>query len=215
MDVMIGLYVFCIFASEVMGAKSFPLFSILGYQLNASVAIFLLPLVYSINDIIIEVYGKQRMRQIMNMGLLVIVLIILVSAFFTLLPATARFAGMNEAYASIFHMRIRMSIASLLSFVVANILDILVFSFLREKMKDKKLWIRTNVSNIISEFFDTFVFLFIAFYALESSFASNVAFIVSIGLPYWLLKCVMSVIITPAVYYGTRKLKGEEKAEGK
>jgi uncharacterized integral membrane protein (TIGR00697 family) len=207
MDVMIGLYVFCIFASEVMGAKSFPLFTVFDYQLNASVAIFLLPLVYSINDIIIEVYGKERMRQIMRMGWLIVLLIILVCAFFTALPTTTRFAEMNGAYTAIFHMGIRMSIASLLSFIFANILDIYVFAWLREKMKAKKLWLRTNLSNIISEFFDTFIFLFIAFYAVESSFVSNVVFIVSIGLPYWILKCVMSVVATPAVLWGVKKLK--------
>jgi uncharacterized integral membrane protein (TIGR00697 family) len=190
-----------------MGAKSFPLFTVFGYQLNASVAIFLLPLVYSINDIIIEVYGKERMRQIMWVGWIVVGLIIVVCAFFTALPSTARFAEMNSAYTAIFHMGIRMSIASLFSFMIANVLDIYVFAWLREKMKAKKLWLRTNISNIISEFFDTFIFLFIAFYALESSFASNVVFIVSIGLPYWLLKCVMSLVATPAVLWGVKKLK--------
>lgn len=207
MDVLIGVYIFCIFAAEVMGAKSFPLFTIAGYQLNASVAIFLLPLIYSINDIVIEVYGKQRMRQIMRMGRLIVLFIILVCAFFTALPATARFAEMNDAYTAIFHMGIRMSIASLLAFIIANLLDIYLFALLREKMKEKKLWLRTNVSNIVSEFFDTFIFLFIAFYALKSSFSDNLTFILSIGLPYRLLKCIMSLVATPAVIRGVKKLK--------
>ncbi|MDR0651013.1 MAG: queuosine precursor transporter [Candidatus Peribacteria bacterium] len=205
LDIMIGLYIFCIFAAETMGAKSFPLFTLFGYQLNASVAIFLLPLVYSINDIIIEVYGKARMKQIMRMGRFIVFLIMLVCAFFTALPPTARFAEMNDAYTAVFHMGIRMSVASLLSFIIANLLDIYIFAFLREKMKAGKLWIRTNVSNIISEFFDTFIFLCIAFYSLDSSFGSNVSFIVSIGIPYWILKCIMSLIATPAVLYGVKK----------
>jgi uncharacterized integral membrane protein (TIGR00697 family) len=213
MDMLIGVYIFCIFASEVMGAKSFPLFTLRGYQLNASVAIFLLPLVYSINDIITEVYGKQRMQQLMKVGLVVIVLIILVSAFFTSLPTTARFAEMHSAYVSIFHMGIRMSIASLLSFWIANILDIYVFSLMRKKMLNKKLRLRTNVSNIVSEFFDTFIFLIIAFYAFHLPFAENVAFIVSIGIPYWILKCVMSFLTTPVVYYGVKVLRKSEYRE--
>ena len=210
LDVMIGIYVFCIFAAEVMGAKTFPLFHIFGYQLNASVAIFLLPLVYSINDIIIEVYGKERMRQIMRMGMLIIVLIIVCSTFFTVLPPTARFAGMNDAYVAVFHMGIRMSIASLLAFVLSNMLDIYIFSHLRKMMKGGKLWLRTNISNIISTFFDTFIFLCIAFRSLNDSFGGNASFILSIGLPYWILKCVMSVVATPAVVYGVKVLKVKE-----
>ncbi|MDR2416266.1 MAG: queuosine precursor transporter [Candidatus Peribacteria bacterium] len=128
---------------------------------------FLLPLIYSINDVVIEVYGKERMRQLMKLGFVIIGMIALTSAFFTWLPETERFKLTAEAYNTIFHTSIRMSIASLISFAVANILDILIFAKLREKMKDKGLWVRTNVSNIISEGVDTFVFLFLAFYAIE------------------------------------------------
>ena len=104
MDFLVGLYVFCIFASEVMGVKSFPLFTMFGYQLNASVAIFLMPLIYSINDVVTEVYGKERMKQIMKLGIVVMILIVLVSAFFTRLPVTERFAPTSEAYNTIFHI---------------------------------------------------------------------------------------------------------------
>lgn len=210
MDFLVGLYVFCIFASEVMGVKSFPLFTIFWYQLNASVAIFLMPLIYSINDVVTEVYGRDRMRQIMKLGIFIMALIILVSVFFTWLPVTERFAPTSEAYNTIFHISIRMSFASLIAFSVANVLDILIFSKLREKMKDKWLWIRTNVSNIISEGIDTFVFLFLAFYHFTDSFEQNLTFILSIWLPYWFLKCVVSVINTPLVYWGVKKIKEEQ-----
>jgi uncharacterized PurR-regulated membrane protein YhhQ (DUF165 family) len=64
-------------------------------------------------------------------------MIIITSAFFTWLPETERFKSTSEAYDTIFHISIRMSIASLTSFLVANILDILIFAKLREKMKNK------------------------------------------------------------------------------
>jgi len=35
------------------------------------------------------------------------------------------------------------------------------------------------------------------------------SFIVSIGLPYWILKCIMSLITTPLVYGGVKWLKRE------
>ena len=210
MDFLIWLYVFCIFASEVMWVKSFPLFTIFWYQLNASVAIFLMPLIYSINDVVTEVYWRERMRQIMKLWIFIMIMIIITSAFFTWLPMTERFAPTSEAYNTIFHISIRMSFASLCAFTVANILDILIFSKMRKKMKNKGLWLRTNVSNIISTWIDTFLFLFLAFYHLNETFAENWAFILSIWLPYWFLKCVVSVINTPFVYWWVRKLREEE-----
>ena len=210
MDLLIGLYIFCIFASEVMWAKTFPLVNIFDHQFNASVAIFLIPLVYSINDVIIEVFGKERMREIIKMSLLIIVLIIATSFFFTRLPASTRFAATEPAYDIIFGLSVRMSIASLLAFASADFLDVYVFSKLRQKLWNTKLWLRTNLSNIISEFIDTFVFMVLAFYAFDQSFSSNFSFILSIGVPYWILKCLMSVIETPFVYLWVRWLQGEK-----
>lgn len=213
MDFLVWLYVFCIFASEVMWVKSFPLFTIFGFELNASVAIFLMPLIYSINDVITEVYWRDRMRQIMKLWIFVMFLIIIVSAFFTWLPVTERFAPMSESYNTIFYTSIRMSFASLCAFSFANMLDIIIFSKLRDKMKDKWLWIRTNVSNIVSEWFDTFVFLFLAFYHFNESFEQNLMFILSIWLPYWFLKCIISLINTPFVYWWVKKLKEDIKTD--
>ena len=42
-----------------MGGKTFPLFAIGTFNLSASVAIFVIPLVYAINDIITEVFVKR------------------------------------------------------------------------------------------------------------------------------------------------------------
>lgn len=211
MDLLIGLYVFCIFASEVMWAKTFPLIHIFNHQFNASVAIFLIPFVYSINDIIVEVYGKERMRQIIAVSLMVIVLIIATSFFFTRLPSSVRFAQTELAYDTIFGLSIRMSLASLLAFTSADLLDVYIFSRLRQKLGNTKLWLRTNLSNILAEFIDTFVFMILAFYVFDQSFATNFSFILSVWIPYWILKCLMSAIGTPMVYLWVHWLQGEEK----
>lgn len=210
MDLFIGIYIFCVFASEVMGAKTFPLINIMWHQFNASVAIFLLPVIYSINDIIVEVFGKERMRQIIKVSMIIIVLIILTSAFFTFLPPSARFTNTEGAYDIIFGTSIRMALASLAAFGIADFLDVLIFSKLKERLWTSKLRLRTNVSNIISEFVDTFVFMILAFYAFDQGFTSNMSFILSIGIPYRILKCLMSVIETPFVYLGVNWLKKDK-----
>lgn len=207
LDLLFWIYIFCIFASEVMWAKTFPLVNLFWHQFNASTAIFLLPVVYSINDVIVETLGKERMRQIIRVSLIIIVLIILISLFFTRLPPSVRFTATEAAYDTIFSISVRMSIASLIAFATAEFLDVYVFSKLREKLGNKKLWLRTNLSNIISTFLDTFIFMTLAFYTLDQNIGSNVWFILSIWLPYWILKCLMSFFCTPFVYLWVKKLK--------
>ena len=77
-------------------------------------------------------------------------------------------------------------------------------------MGKKALWFRNNVSNFSAQLIDTTVFMTLAFYALGDSFSENTAFLLSLIIPYWLLKCFMSVIETPLVYLGVKWLKNEK-----
>jgi len=190
-----------------MGSKTFPLFNIGSIQLSSSVAIFVVPLIYGINDVIIEVYGKERARSIVRSGLLVILFLLLFSIFATRLPSTPRFASTEKAYETIFTVSARISAASLIAFTTAEFLDVFIFAKLRQKFGNKALWFRTNASNIISLFFDTSLFMILAFYSLNRPFGDNASFLVGLIIPYWILKCLMSVLETPLVYLGVKWLK--------
>lgn len=204
---MLALYIFCICASEMLGAKTFPIATIFGFKLAASVAIFLIPLLFTINDIITEVYGKERTRSVIRSGLLVILLIFLFTILSTSLPPSHRFLGSETAYDQIFMKSARLSAASLIAFTFAEFLDVYVFSKIREKLGKKRLWLRTNGSNFVAQFVDTLIFMTLAFYALSLPFGDNFTFLLGLIIPYWLLKCFMSVIETPFVYLGVKWLK--------
>ena len=60
-------------------------------------------------------------------------------------------------------MSMRMSLASLISFGIGQYVDVVIFMTLKELTKNKMLWLRNNVGTI-SQFIDTVIFMFIAFY---------------------------------------------------
>lgn len=211
LDFLISVYIFCICAAELMGAKTFPLIKLFGYQLNASVAIFLLPLIFTINDVITEVYGKERTRSIIRSGLFIIFLIFAFSILTTNLPPSTRFITSEKAYDTIFGLSARIAAASLVAFTLAEFMDVFIFAKIREKLGKKALWFRNNASNFVSQFVDTSVFMFLAFYSLDKNFNDNFPFLISLIIPYWLLKCFMSVIETPLVYLGVNWLKKDKK----
>ncbi|MDD3822859.1 MAG: queuosine precursor transporter, partial [Sphaerochaetaceae bacterium] len=66
--------------------------------------------------------------------------------------------------------------------------------------KDKHLWIRNNVSTIISQFIDTTIFMFIAFYHINERY--TVPFLFSLIIPYWAFKVVFALLDTPLCYLG-------------
>lgn len=209
LDLLISVYIFCIAVSELMGGKTFAILTS-PIKLNASVAIFVIPLIFSINDIITEVFGAERARSVVRSGLVVIFLIIIFSLLATMLPPSTRFMSSEASYDKIFTVSIRIAIASLISFAFADFLDVYIFAKLRENLGKSKLWLRNNLSNFISQFFDTTLFITLAFYGLDKTFVSNFSFLTSLIIPYYLLKCFMSVIETPLVYLGVRWLKAKE-----
>jgi queuosine precursor transporter len=211
MDLLISLYIFCIAVSELMGAKTFPIAVIGTFRLNASVAIFTIPIIFSINDVIIEVFGKERARSVLWSGLVVVCLLLLFSLLAISLPPSARFADAEAAYDNVFGRSVRFAAASLTAFLLSNLLDIAVFSRLRTRLRTQALWLRNNLSNFVSQFFDTTIFITLAFYSIGRPIADNIPFLASLIIPYWLLKTVISVIETPFVYVGVRWLKNESK----
>ncbi len=210
LDLLIAVYIFCIAVSEIMGMKTFSL--ILGpFVLNPSVAIFTLPIIFTINDIVTEVYGPERTRSIIRSGLFVIILIFLFAILATALPPSARFAATESIYDQIFTGSIRFSFASLVAFALSDFLDVFIFVRMRKALGKKGLWLRNNVSNIVSQFTDSFIFLSLAFYAFNVSFVENYIFIFSILFPYWILRCLLSIVETPFAYLGVKWLRSDEK----
>ena len=215
MDLLIAVYIFCVAAGEIYGSKtmSWGQVNLFGYLLrfNPSVAIFFLPLVFTINDIITEVHGKERARSIIRSSLVVIVMIFIFSWISTSVSPSSRFASTESAYDTIFGLSMRFSAASIIAYAFSDFLDVFIFSKIREKFGKGRLWLRNNVSNFISQFADSLLFLTIAFYDLGMSASGNFSFISGILIPYWLLRCAFSVAETPLVYWGVKWLKSGDK----
>ncbi|MBD3362163.1 queuosine precursor transporter [Candidatus Dojkabacteria bacterium] len=206
LDFLVACYIACLFIAEILGSKTFPLIKIFGYQFTASVGIFVFPLLFTINDIISEVYGKDRAKSVLYSSLIMIVFLFLFSLFAVSLPVSDRF-HYRDAYDIIFMKSARICIASLSAFIISGFIDIHIFHKLKNKLKGKMLWFRNNASNILSQFIDTTVFMTIAFYASNEALVDNINFLIGIIIPYWLLKCLMSIIETPLVYLGVKWIK--------
>jgi len=207
MDFLVSLYILCLALSELMGGKTFHILDIGNFSLNASPAIFIIPVLFSINDIITEVFGKERAQSVVRSGFFMVLFLLIFSVIATALPPSGRFLETENAYDTIFGTSARVATASLIAFTTSEFLDIYIFYRIRKKLGEQALWFRNNLSNFIAQFVDSFVFIFLAFYAFEKSLANNWVFLISLILPYWFLRCFMSIIETPFVYMGVKWLK--------
>lgn len=208
-DLIMALYIFGIMIAEMLGSKTFPLVNTDWLTLNATVVVFVMPLLFTLTDVVVEIYGRKRAQSMVFSGLIVVALLMLYLFIATHLPPSERSASSEAAYDQIFGASMRIAFASIVAFAVAELLDVFIFSKIREKLGKSALWFRNNASNFVSQLFDSIVFLTIAFYAFDQSFSSNFDFLFSLILPYWLIRCALSVLETPLVYLGVWWLKDE------
>lgn len=197
LDLLLSFYIASLVAVELLGGKIFTF-----WHVNASVAIFIYPFTFVINDVVTEVYGKERAKSFVRSGFIMLLFLFAFTSLATVLPPAARYQKTNPAYLAVFSQSQRIIIASLVSFWLSEQFDVYIFAKIREAFGKNRLWLRANVSNVVGELVDTTLFMFLAFYTPGSA-----AFIVSLIIPYWILKCVMSVVHTPVTYLGVKWLR--------
>lgn len=178
-------------------------------DLNMSVGVLMWPVVFILSDIINEYYGRRGVRRIsfIAAGMIAYAFIIIYAA--TKAPP-ADFWIENNAYdlngkpfnidyafSSIFRQGLGMIIGSITAFLVGQLIDAYTFHYLRHITHHRKLWLRATGSTVISQLFDSFLILFIAFYLLGNW---SLIEVVSVGVIQYIYKISFAIILTPVIY---------------
>lgn len=178
------------------------------FWISVSVWIFMVPLTFLITDIVAEVYWREVVKKFIFFWVLSLLVFFIYSSIFVYLEPHERYAD-NESYKTIFWSSLRIIIASIVAFWLSQLHDLFVFEKLKQKTKWKALWLRNNISTMISQLVDTTVFMFIAFYMVSEKFTAS--FIVSLIIPYYIFKIIFALLDTPFVYIWVKCLKNWEK----
>jgi uncharacterized integral membrane protein (TIGR00697 family) len=93
----------------------------------------------------------------------------------------------------------RIAIGSILAYIISQLHDVWAFHFWKTKTNGKYLWLRNNLSTMVSQAIDTLIFTFIAFWGL---YEINV--FISIVLTTYLMKWIVAVIDTPFIYFARK-----------
>ena len=198
--VCLTLYISSLFAANTLGIKLMPFL----FGTHLSVAVFSFPIVFCMTDVIGEVYGKKIANSFVLAGIISIILFLFYSFISTVAPWAESGLWVQEGYNQIFGLSVRFSIASLVAFTIGQYQDVLSFFFLKKHIGEKKFWLRSNLSNIWSEFFDSAIFMFIAYLGILP-----IKTIFLIIIPWWAYKIFMGFLYTPFSYLGIRLLRGK------
>lgn len=199
---LFALYITGMVLVNTVGSKIINLFGV-----RVSVGIFFMPVLFLVTDIVGEVKGHEHASLFVHYSIIMLVILFVTTALFVQVAPHPSWE-LQQAYRQIFGMSMRMSLASLVSFSISQTVDVNIFLLFKKLSKGKKLWLRNNLSTITSQFIDTVIFMFIAFYQTTPKF--TVAFVFSLIIPYWLFKVVFALLDTPFCYLGVKWLSKEE-----
>jgi uncharacterized integral membrane protein (TIGR00697 family) len=204
-----AMFVTTLIVSNIIAVK---LVTLGGLFLPAAVILF--PIAYIFGDILTEVYGYRRARQVIWTGFLGNLIAVIAIWIAGLLPAAPFWSagifstpeGAQAAYDAILGFAPRLLLASFSAYLIGEFLNSFVLAKLKVRTGGRHLWLRTISSTLIGEGADSLVFITVAFYGIFPPAALGQAMV-----SQWAFKVAFEVLATPLTYWAVNSLK---RAEG-
>lgn len=170
----------------------------LPFGLTATVGVFAYAAIFACTDIVSEIYGYKTSRTVVFSSFAAVLIILAYFQFALWFPG-ADFWDQQDEFETVLGYAPRVALGGLISFLVSQQLDIWIFHKLKKKTEGRSLWLRNNVSTIVSQGVDTVIFITIAFYGVFP--------ILPIIMGQYAVKLVIAIIDTPIVYFAVNRLR--------
>ena len=148
---------------------------------------------FFVTDIISEKYSLKDSIKGVSLSLISVVVFIISTQIGILFIPDITDVSQNSM-SQLFSINLRTSIASVTMFFLSNLADVYLF----EKIKaivPNKLWLRSNISSIICNCLENFLFCFLAFIGIY-----DIEIILSIAITTSLAEILLSLLYTPFLY---------------
>ena len=199
--ILAGLFITSLVASNLIFTKIFYWYpfdiNLMGVKLfELSVGILPYPLTFLITDLISEIYGQKKADQVVITGIFASIFSIGLIFISSQVPAIEGSPINDATFNSVFLNAPLAVLASMLTYLFAQFIDIRIYHYWKKLTKGKHLWLRNNFSTFTSQFIDTFtiVSLLILFGILPQD-----KFLVLI-ISGFIFKVIVAILDTPLLY---------------
>ncbi|ADE13404.1 conserved hypothetical protein [Nitrosococcus halophilus Nc 4] len=176
------------------------LIDIWGWVMPAGVIIF--PLSYIIGDVLTEVYGYRRARQVIWLGFFCNLLAVGAITLAMALPPAAFWDG-QEAFERILGYAPRLLLVSFLAYLVGEFTNAYVLAKMKIATQGRWLWTRTIGSTLVGQGLDSAVFIIVAFLGTIPLEGLVLAILIQ-----WGVKSAYETVATPLTYLVVNYLIG-------
>ncbi len=223
--ILSGVFLSAMTLLNVVGITKFV--SVFG--LNVAVGVLPYPLTFLCTDLISEIYGKKRANFVVGLGFFVNLFVLFCLWLGQVLPAVpveamppwqvlnlsesvflpngASVNGVVSLYSFIYFCTSGAVVASMVAYLTAQFVDVHIFHFIKKKTGGKHLWLRNNVSTLISQFIDSFAVVGVTFGAVFMSGGMSAVTLASLFFGNYAFKVVAALLDTPFFYLFSLKLR--------
>lgn len=199
LGIITGLFVAVLLISNVVSTKILQLGP---FTFDGGTIIF--PLSYIFGDILTEVYGYKKSRQVIWIGFFSALLMSLVFIIVGKLPAAEDWPN-QAAYDAVLGLTPRIVIASLIAYFAGEFSNSYTLAKMKILTRGRWLWTRTVGSTIVGELVDTILFCAIAFWGVLPT-----GLLISVIISNYIFKAGIEIIFTPLTYHIIGFLKKHE-----
>lgn len=217
--VLAGFFIANAIIAEVIGVKifsledtfNFPKASIdmlgeKGLSFSLSVGVLPWPVIFIMTDIINEYYGVKGVRFLSFLAVVLIAFAFIIFYFaINSVPDQGwRYRELEQgvtdqqgAYKQILGQGMNIIIGSITAFIVGQLLDAWIFRVIKRLTGEKLFWMRATISTLVSQWIDSIVVTFIAFYLFKNF---SLATVTAWALTAYMYKFLVAVLMTPLLY---------------
>lgn len=206
-----AIFVSCLLLGDIIGGKTIPTVTVAGRDLGPiSVGVIPFPVTFLLTDVVNDFYGRKGARFLTLLGFAMAVLAFALLQLTTWLPPHESTYFTQAEYAKIFGGSSTLFVASMISYLCGQFLDIQVFQFWKALTQSRHLWLRATGSTLLSQIVDTVMInlIFWTWTAMSdpTSFLGKMSsndryswIFAKIGREY-MIKVLVAILLTPVVY---------------
>ena len=163
--IVTALFVTLYLVSNIMAVKVIGLANL--FYFDAGTITF--PFAYMLGDVLTELWGFRTAKRVIWATFFCNIILVVCTQIGVWLPSPEYLSETANAYNHIFSYVPRIVLGSLTGFLLGELSNAWVMEKIKERMKGKRLWVRTIGSSMVGYLFDTLPFVLISFAGVVST----------------------------------------------
>ena len=205
--VLAGIFITNALVAELIGGKL-----IYVGQAVMSLGILPWPVVFVTTDLINEYFGEKGVRKLSLLTASLIGYTFVLLFIGLQIPAVKGDGLVTDIqFTAVFGQSMLIIVGSITAFLVSQLIDVTIFHFVKNRTGNRMIWLRSTGSTVISQLFDSFIVLGIAFW-LPGKMTTE-TFILS-ALTGYSVKLGIAILLTPLIYVGHSLIDSYLKKDG-